>query len=122
MLLYLAAVIAATAILSAGIPAAINEANRIHIANGREPNAGVAFAPDLIVMVGLWCLGTWLMDRYLGRTASWIGLVGISMPLLLLAIHQSRKSSRYYRRFVEHSGITTELKGEITKARSDPGE
>jgi Na+/H+ antiporter NhaD/arsenite permease-like protein len=117
MLLYPAAVIFATAILFAGIPATINEANRVHIADGREPNAGVAFAPDLIVMTALWCLGTWLTDHFLGRSVAWIGLASTSTLLLLLAISRSRKSSRDYRRFMEDSGVNADLDGKNTNAQ-----
>lgn len=54
MIVFVTALICGAAIIFAGIPVAVNNANRIHIENGREPNAGVAFMPELIVIVGLW--------------------------------------------------------------------
>jgi hypothetical protein len=54
MLIFVTALICGAAIIFAGIPAALYNANRIHIENGREPNAGVAFMPELIVIVCLW--------------------------------------------------------------------
>ena len=104
MLLYPAAALFSLAIFFAGIPASINEANRVHIANGRGPNAGVAFVPDLVLMVALWCIGTWLMDHFFGRYAAWIGMISVSMLLLFFGIARSWRSTCSYRRFIEEWG------------------
>jgi hypothetical protein len=49
MLLFLVSLICSAAVLFAGIPAAVNRANMGHIKNGRKPNAGIAFMPELVI-------------------------------------------------------------------------
>ena len=103
MLLFLIAFVCATAVLAAGIPAACNNANRIHVENGREPNAGIAFMPELIVMVALWW-GVGAGIRFLfGFPVSLIILAAVSAILVILQIIQASKSNREYALFLaEH--------------------
>ena len=104
MLLFLTALICAAAILFAGIPAAVNSANRIHIENGREPNAGIAFMPELIVMVGLWWGVGATLKYFFDLPIALMSVLGISAVLFILQILQARKSSREYVRYLaEHS-------------------
>jgi hypothetical protein len=105
MLLYLSASIFALGICIASTPAAVRRANRVHVLNGRKPDAGVAVLPDAILMAMLWCAGTWGLDHFLGRTAAWGGLLGISGVLLVLTLIRSRSSAREFQRFLaEHAG------------------
>lgn len=121
MLLYSVAVIFASAILFAGVPVTINEANRVHIANGREPNAGFAFAPDLMAIVGIWCFGTWLLDHFWGRATAWSGLLAVSTLILLLSIRKSVRSNRDYQAFLDKFQKEAEAKPRILKAQQDGG-
>ena len=116
MLLYSVAVIFASAILFAGVPVTINEANRNHIANGREPNAGFAFAPDLMAIVGIWCFGTWLLDHFWGRATAWSGLLAVSTLILLISIRKSIRSNRDYQAFLDEHRKEAEAKPGIQEA------
>lgn len=105
MMLYLVAGTFAIVIAFAGVPAAVNNGNRVHLLNGREPNAGVSIAPDLIVMIGIWCLGAWLVDKFWGREAAWYLVIGCSTLLLFLTIRGARKSNREYQQFLDENGF-----------------
>ena len=100
MLLFVTALICAAAILFAGIPAAVNNANRIHIENGREPNAGIAFMPELIVMVGLWWGVGATLKYFLDLPIALIVVLGISVVLFILQVLQARKSNREYVKYL----------------------
>ena len=104
MTLYLVAIVFATATVFAGIPAACNNGNRVHLLNGREPNAGVAFAPDLIVMIILWCVGAKILSRYLGATIALGSVAGFGLLILFLTIRRARISTREYNQFVDENG------------------
>jgi hypothetical protein len=119
---YPVAVVFAAAILFAGVPATVNEANRVHIANGREPNAGFAFAPDLIAIVGIWCFGTWLLEHFWGRATAWSGLLAVSTLILLLSIRKSIRSNRDYQAFLAERQREAETKLKTPKAQQDAGE
>jgi len=113
MLLFLTAFVCATAVLFAGVPNACNIANRIHIENGREPNAGIAFMPELIVMVVLWW-GTGAGIRYFfGLPASLIGLLAVSALLVIFQIIQARKSNREYALFVAEHAVASANKNRL---------
>jgi len=103
MLLFLIALICSTAVLFAGIPAACNNANRIHIENGRKPNAGIAFMPELIVMVALWWGAGAGLKYFFGLTASLIVVLAVSAIMFIWQILEARKSNREYAQFLgEH--------------------
>jgi len=105
MLLFVTALICAAAILFAGIPAAVNNANRIHIENGREPNAGIAFMPELIVMVGLWWGVGATLKYFFDLPIALIAILVISAFLFIWQVFHARKSNREYATFIsEHSG------------------
>ena len=104
-MLYLAAGTFAIAITFASVPAAVNEGNRVHLLNGREPNAGVSIAPDLIVMIGLWCLGAWLIDHFWGRKPAWFAVTGWSTLILFLTLRRARQSNREYQQFLDENGF-----------------
>ncbi len=104
MLLFATALICASAILFAGIPAAVNNANRIHIENGREPNAGIAFMPELIVMVGLWWGVGAALKYFFDPPIALASILVITAVLFVWQIFQARRSNREYARFLaEHS-------------------
>ena len=100
MLLFLTALICAGAIFFAGIPAALNNANRIHIENNREPNAGIAFMPELIVMVGLWWGAGATLKYFFDLPIALISIFVISAIMFIWQVFQLRKSNREYARFV----------------------
>ncbi|MGJ8697982.1 MAG: hypothetical protein ACSHYF_16810 [Verrucomicrobiaceae bacterium] len=100
MLLFVAALICAVAVLFAGIPAAVNSANRIHIENGREPNAGIAFMPELIVMVGLWWGAGAALKYFFDLPIALIAMISISSLLFIWQVIQARRSNREYAQFV----------------------
>lgn len=100
MLLFLTALICASAILFAGIPAAVNNANRIHIENGREPNAGIAFMPELIVMVGLWWGVGAALKYFFDLPIALFAILVITAVLFVWQIFQARKSNREYAKFI----------------------
>ena len=104
MTLYLIAITFATATVFAGIPTACNNGNREHLLNGQEPNAGVAFAPDLIVAITAWCVGAKLFGHYFGGTAALWSLVGCGLLILFLTIRRARISTREYHQFVDENG------------------
>jgi len=100
MLIFVTALICGTAIIFAGIPAALNRANRIHIENGREPNAGVAFMPELIVIVGLWWgIGT-ALEYFFDLPVALVSLLVVSAILFIMQIIQARKFKREYAIFL----------------------
>ncbi|MES2980705.1 MAG: hypothetical protein V4727_00195 [Verrucomicrobiota bacterium] len=99
-MIFLVAAILSVIICFAGIPAAINRGNEEHVKNGRQPNAGVAFAPDLLVMIPVWSIGTWMLDRFLGRDWAWGLLLFVSAALLGLNLLQARRSTREYLSFI----------------------
>ena len=105
MTLYLVAMVFAIATVFAGIPTACNNGNRIHLLNGREPNAGVAFAPDLMVAIILWCLGAKLANHFFDEAIAFWSVIGCDSLILMLAILRSTISTREYHRFVDENGF-----------------
>ncbi|WAC18649.1 hypothetical protein OVA24_15560 [Luteolibacter sp. SL250] len=101
MFLYLTTAFLAAVVLFTTIPAAIHEANRVHILHGRKPNAGIAFVPDLLIFIAIGCLGVCILDQFLGRTIAWVGLAGSSTAILTLSITKSVRSLRSYNKFLE---------------------
>jgi hypothetical protein len=107
MLLFLTALICAGAVLFVGIPAALDRANRIHIEKGRKPDAGIAFMPDLIVMVGLWWGVGAGLQYFFGLPKALVVVVAVSAILFVWQILQARRSNREYSQFVaEHDLIS----------------
>jgi hypothetical protein len=106
MLIFVTALICGAAIIFAGIPAALNNANRIHIENGREPNAGIAFMPELIVIVILWWGIGAALEYFCDLAVALVSLLGVSAVLLIMQIIQARKSKREYAVFL--AGRTVE--------------
>ena len=100
MLLFVTALICAAAVMFAGIPAAVNNANRIHIENGREPNAGIAFMPELIVMVVLWWGVGAALKYFFDLPIALIAMISTSSLLFIWQILQARRSAREYALFV----------------------
>ncbi len=101
MLLFLVSLICYGAILFAGIPAAVNRANMIHIENGRRPNAGVSFMPELIIMVALWCGVSNGMKFFWGLQITLVVVISISVMMTLWQLHLARKSNREYSLFLD---------------------
>ena len=117
MILYLIAIVFAIATVFVGIPTACNNGNRVHLINGREPNAGWAFAPDLIVVIILWCVGAKILSRYLGETIA-LGLVaGFGLLILFLTIRRARISTREYNQFVDENGYRDAVEMQKKKAQ-----
>jgi len=112
MLLFLIALISATAVLFAGIPAACNNANRIHIENGRKPDAGIAFMPELIVMVALWWGAGAGLKYFFGLPASMIVVLAVSTLMFIWQILQALKSNREYAQFVAEHDLGTRTSAE----------
>ena len=100
MLLFVTALICGAAIIFAGIPAALNNANRIHIENGREPNAGIAFMPELIVIVILWWGIGAALEYFFYLAVALVSLLLVTAVLLIMQIIQARKSKREYAVFL----------------------
>lgn len=100
MLLFLTALICASAIIFAGIPAAVNNANRIHIENGREPNAGIAFMPELTVVVGLWWGVGAALKHFFDLPIALAAILVITAFLFIWQVFQARKSNREYAKFI----------------------
>ena len=100
MLLFVTALICGAAIIFAGIPAALNNANRIHIENGREPNAGIAFMPELIVIVILWWGIGAALEYLFDIAVALVSLLVVSAVLFIIQIIQARKSKREYAVFL----------------------
>ena len=100
MLLFVTALICGAAIIFAGIPAALNNANRIHIENGREPNAGIAFMPELIVIVILWWGIGAALEYFFYLAVALVSLLLVTTVLLIMQIIQARKSKREYAVFL----------------------
>lgn len=119
MPLYLVAIVFAIATVFAGIPGARNNANRIHLLNGREPNAGVAFAPDLIVLIILWCAGAKLASHFFGGAIALWSVIGCGSLILILTIRRSRVSTREYHRFVDQNGFREVVDRQKQKARQN---
>ena len=105
MTLYLVAIVFAITTVFAGIPTACNNGNRIHLLNGREPNAGVAFAPDLLVAIILWCGGAKLISSNFGWSIAMWTVVGCGLLVLFLTIRRARISTREYQQFVDENGF-----------------
>jgi hypothetical protein len=117
MILYLVAIAFATATVFAGIPTACNNGNREHLRNGHEPNAGVAFAPDLIVAVIIWCGGAKLFGHFFGgAVALWL-VVGCGSLILFLTIRRARLSTSEYHRFVDDNGYREVVERHKQKAQ-----
>lgn len=117
MTLYLVAIVFATATVFAGIPTACNNGNRVHLLNGREPNAGVAFAPDLIVVIILWCVGAKVLSRYLGETIALGSVAGLGLLIIFLTIRRARISTREYNQFVDENGYREAVEMQKKKAQ-----
>ncbi len=100
MLLFVTALICGAAIIFAGIPAALNNANRIHIENGREPNAGIAFMPELIVIVILWWGIGAALEYFFYLAVALVSLLLVTAVLFIMQIIQARKSKREYAVFL----------------------
>ena len=100
MLIFVTALICGAAIIFAGIPAALNNANRIHIENGREPNAGIAFMPELIVSVILWWGIGAALEYFFYLAVALVSLLLVTTVLLIMQIIQARKSKREYAVFL----------------------
>ena len=115
------ALICGSAIILAGIPAALYNANRIHIENGREPNAGVAFMPELIVIVALWWgIGAALV-YFFNLPVALVSLLVVSAILFIMQIVRALKSKREYAMFLaaraDESGASTPKKQEAQPQR-----
>jgi hypothetical protein len=117
MILYLVAVVIATATVFAGVPTACNNWNRVHLLNGREPNAGVAFAPDLIVAIILWCVGAKLINSYFGLPIALWSVIGCGLLVLFLTIRRARISTREYQQFVDENGFREVVERQKQKAQ-----
>ncbi len=94
MLAFLVSAICSIAILFAGIPATLNEANKRHVENGREPNAGVSIIFSIILMPLIWwgaCLG---LKCFWGLTIALIVVITISIILFLWNVYIAQKSNR----------------------------
>ena len=90
------------AVLFAGISAACNDANRIHIENGRKPDAGYCLMPNLIVMVVLWWgVGTGV-QHFFGLPIALIVLLAISLILFVWQVISARRSNREYAQFLDY--------------------
>ena len=100
MLLFVTALICGAAIIFAGIPAALNNANRRHIENGREPNAGIAFMPELIVIVILWWGIGAALEYFFYLAVALVSLLLVTAVLFIMQIIQARKSKREYAVFL----------------------
>ena len=100
MLIFVTALICGAAIIFAGIPAALNNANRIHIENGREPNAGIAFMPELIVIVILWWGIGAALEYFFYLAVALVSLLLVTAVLFIMQIIQARKSKREYAVFL----------------------
>jgi hypothetical protein len=105
MILYLVAIVFAITTVFAGISTACNNGNRIHLLNGREPNAGVAFAPDLLVAIMLWCGGAKLISSNFGWPIAMWTVVECGILVLFLTIRRARISTREYQQFVDENGF-----------------
>jgi len=101
MALLISALICSVAVVFAGVPSAVNEANRIHIENGREPNAGVSIAPVLIIMFLIWCGAGFFLRKWFGATEGLLILWGLSLTFFLWQLNQARRSNRQYQKFLE---------------------
>jgi hypothetical protein len=117
MILYLVAIVFATATVFAGIPTACNNGNREHLLNGREPNAGVAFAPDLIVAIILWCVGAKLSNHYFGGAIALWSVIGCGSLILFLTIRRARISTREYHQFIDENGFRDSVERQKQKAQ-----
>ncbi len=117
MALYLVTIVFATATVFAGVPTACNNGNRIHLLNGREPNAGVAFAPDLIVVIILWCVGAKILSRYLGEIIALGSVTCFGLLILFLTIRRARISTREYNQFVDENGYRDAVEMQKKKAQ-----
>jgi len=117
MILYVVAIVFATATVFAGIPTACTNGNREHLLNGREPNAGVAFAPDLIVAIILWCGGAKLISSNFGWWIAMWTVVGCGLLVLFLTIRRARSSTREYQKFVDENGFRDIVERQTHKAQ-----
>jgi hypothetical protein len=122
MIVFVTALICGAAITFAGIPAAVNNANRIHIENGREPNAGVAFMPELIVIVGLWWGIGAALEYFFDLPVALVSLLVVSVILFMIQILHARKSKREYASVIAArtvgAGASAPQKQEATSPRS----
>jgi len=107
MLLVLTAFICSAAIIFAGIPAALNNANRIHIENGRKPDAGIAFMPELITMTALWWGVGAGLRHFFGLPTALVVVPGVSGILFLWQILLSLKSNREHAKFLRKHKVET---------------
>jgi hypothetical protein len=119
MILYFLAVVIATATVFAGIPTACNNGNREHLLNGHEPNAGVAFAPDLIMAIIVWCGGDKLISYKFGWTIALWAVIGCGLLVLFLEIRRARISTREYQQFVDENGFREIVERQRIKAQQD---
>ena len=97
-MIYLVASFFAVVILFAGFPRALCRANRVHLENGREPNAGIAFMPDLIFVVAVWLIATGILNHFASTEIAWVSLCAVSSVLLVYNLISSGISIRSYRR------------------------
>ena len=105
MLLFLTAAICSGAVLFAGIPAALNAANRVHIENDRKPEAGIAFMPELIVMICLWWGVGAALEYFFDLPTALIVVCAVSALLFIWQLLQARKSNREYAQFVAQHDV-----------------
>ena len=101
MALLVSALICSIAVVFSGVPAAVNDANRVHIENGREPNAGVSIAPELIIMFLIWCGSGFFLRKWFGDTEGLLILWGASMLFFAWQLMQARRSNRRYQEFLK---------------------
>lgn len=99
-MIFLTSLMCSMAVLFAGISAACNDANRVHIENGRKPDAGYSLMPNLIVMVVLWWgVGTGV-QHFFGLPIALIVLLAISLNLFIWQVISARRSNREYAQFL----------------------
>ena len=97
-MIYLAALIFAVMVLFSSFPTRLCRANRVHLENNREPNAGIAFMPELITLVVIWLVATAVIKNVASTQTAWITLCVVSALFLLYNFTSSVISIRSYRR------------------------
>jgi hypothetical protein len=112
MWFFILACICCIFIIAAGIPSAVNNGNRTHIENDREPNAGVAILPDIIVMIPLWWAAGSGLDYLFGFQVAIILVISISLMIFTLSIRNSVISNREYKAFLYEHEAKTKSKAE----------